>query len=69
MPESAINRVNHMAKQQKSLKGLKCGDRQNLIDHRISTGVIDDMDDISSINLNHEIVIEDPKSESVEHTE
>ena len=48
-----------MDKQQRSIKGLKFGDHQNLIDHHISTGVIEDIKDLTKINLNSDIMIED----------
>ena len=41
MPISAISRINYMCKRQKAVKGLKFGDRQNLINNSISTGVYD----------------------------
>ena len=53
MPQSAINRINYAAKQQKTMKGLKFGDRQNLIDHCISTGVIEDVEDEDVTTLNN----------------
>ena len=42
MPVTAIGRINHMCKQQRSIKFLKFGDRQSLIDDAISTGVTED---------------------------
>ena len=44
MPVSAISRINYMVKRQKSVKGLKFGDRQNSINAAISTGVYDGPD-------------------------
>ena len=66
MPESAINRINHMARQQKSVKGLKFGDRQNLIDYRISIGVIEDEgieEDNLINNIDSDIMIEEENPE------
>ena len=40
MPVNAINRIHFMAKKQKSVKGLRFGDMQNIIAHLISTGVV-----------------------------
>ena len=39
MLENEIRRINFMSKKQKSIKGLKFGDMQNVIDHLIRTGV------------------------------
>ena len=44
MSVSAIIRINFNCKQQKAVKVLKFGDRQNLINNSISAGVIDDPD-------------------------
>ena len=39
MPENEILKINFMTKKQRSVKGLKLGDRQNTIDHLVRTGV------------------------------
>ena len=39
MPLNDIKRIDFMAKTQKSIRGFNFGDRQNLIDNLISTGV------------------------------
>ena len=43
IPVTAIIRINYACKKQRSVKGLKFGDRQNLIDDAISTGVTEDV--------------------------
>ena len=42
MPLSAISRIKRAAKNKNSIKALKCGDRQKIIDQIISTGVEND---------------------------
>jgi len=42
MPISTISQINYMCKRQKVVKGLQFGDRQNLIDDAIRTGVDDE---------------------------
>ena len=64
MSISAITRMKHMCKRQKAIKGLKFGDRQNLIDDSISTEVNDELDlNIHELDesylIQHEIQIED----------
>ena len=44
MPVSAISRINDVCKKQKSIKGLKFGDRQNMTIEAIDTGVLDASD-------------------------
>ena len=39
MPENETLRINFMAKKQRLIKGLTFGDRQNVIDHLIITGI------------------------------
>ena len=72
MPVSAINRIKFIAKKQKCIKGLKFGDRQNLIDRSVSTGVMDDShaEDLDNENLdltnaNYDADIEDPNDHDV----
>ena len=71
MLQSAINRINFMVKKQKAIKGLKFGDRQNLINAAISTGVMDDQDmaeDLINSNFNHDIIVDnDPNNVEDDH--
>ena len=64
MLTNAINRINFMVKKQKSVKGLKFCDRQNIIDQLISAGVncaTDNMkdtgyaDEVEQHDVNYEI--------------
>ena len=54
-----------MVKEHKSVKGLKFGDSQNMIDRDISTGVMSDLNDdqelINDSNLHHDTVMEQPQ--------
>ena len=50
MPVSAISRINYICNHQKSVKGLKFGDRQNQINATISTGVLDNEPDLRDLN-------------------
>ena len=73
MPVSAISRINYMCKKQKSVRGLKFGDRQNLINDAISTGVEEGPDPLQTHNIpyphtpsnaiQHDILIEDDSDE------
>ena len=66
MPQSAINRINFIAKKQKSVKGLKFGDHQNMIDAAISTGVIDNQTlakDLINSDLHYDMQIDNTPSE------
>lgn len=67
MPQSAINHINCIVKGQKSVKGLKFGNRQNLADAAISTGVMDDdlYDDLCNLNFNHDIAIDKDPDEDL----
>ena len=66
MHVSAINRISLMTKKQKCIKGLKFGNKNNIINRSISTGVIDDgrTEDLDNENLglsntNYDADIED----------
>ena len=49
---STVSRINYICKQQRLVPGLKFGDRQNMINSAISTGVINrDRDKLSFDNL------------------
>ena len=57
-------------KKQKSIKGLKFSDRQNIIDAAISTGVVNDelANDLLTSNLQHDIIIDssDPDADNAD---
>ena len=57
MPISAISRINCMCKRQKAAKGLKFGDRQNLINDAIRAGVED-----TALNPEHLHNIPNPRA-------
>ena len=45
IPQSSMNRINFMVKQQTILIGIKLSDRQYVIDRAISTEVIESLND------------------------
>ena len=63
MPINAIKSVNCIAKKQKAANGLKFGDRENELDHAISTAVKHDNSDDLIVNpkdiTQYEIQIDD----------
>ena len=63
--QPSISRINFVVKQHKSAKGLKFGDRQNLIGKAISTEVMEDLNADQELtnnsNLQYDIVIEEPQ--------
>ena len=65
IPQSSISRMKCVVKKQKSVKALKFGDRQNMIDRSISMGVMEDLNDDQELsnysNLQHNIVTEEPQ--------
>ena len=61
MPQSTINRINYMAKKQKSVKGIKFCDRQHVIDDNVRTGVIDDL---KNVNSHHNVFVENEPNDA-----
>ena len=57
IPSNSISRTNCIAKNQKSFKGLKFGDRQNAIDLATSVGVDRSSDHVSEREINSEEAI------------
>ena len=55
MPQSAISRLNYISKLQKSVKGLKFGDRQNQLSDLISTRVEHISSNQNNQNVNSEL--------------
>ena len=72
MTVTAISRIHYVCKQQSSVKGLKFGYRQNLIDNTISTGVTEDdvthdslhnmpNYEATSTAIQHDVLVDDDK--------
>ena len=69
MPVSANSRINYMSKRQKLVKGLKFGDRQNLINEAVRTGVYEGptttclnnipYHNVPSNAIQHDLLVED----------